>query len=321
MPIDDISPWQHEHRYPAADPRSERRTWQVVGITAVMMAVEVVCGRVFGSMALLADGWHMGTHVAALGITAGAYWLARRYADDDRFAWGTYKIEVLGGFSSALVLGMVALEMLAESVERLWTPVQVHYVEALVVTVIGLAVNVACALLLGDGGHSHGHSHGEEHDHAACETHGHADDHGHGHDLNLRAAYVHVLADAFTSILAIIALFCGKFFGWAILDPLMGVVGAAVIAVWSIGLVRQSGRALVDREMDHPLADTIRATLEADGETRVTDLHIWRVGRGHFSAALAIVSRSPHTAEEYRNRLSAHKELVHVTIEVATAPT
>ncbi|MGC3966822.1 MAG: CDF family Co(II)/Ni(II) efflux transporter DmeF [Pirellulales bacterium] len=234
MPIDDITPWQHEHRYPAGNPAGERRTWQVVGITAVMMAVEIVCGRLFGSMALLADGWHMGTHVAALGITAGAYWLARRYSDDERFAWGTYKIEVLGGFASALVLGMVSLEMVAESLERLWEPVEVHYVEALVVTVIGLAVNVACALILGDGGHSHDHGSGD-HDHAGCEDH--------GHDMNLRAAYVHVLADAVTSVLAIVALVGGKFFGITKLDPLMGLVGAAVIAVWSIGLVRQSGRA------------------------------------------------------------------------------
>lgn len=319
MPIDDISPWQHEHRYPASDLRAERRTWQVVAITAVMMVVEIAAGRVYDSMALLADGWHMGTHVAALGITAGAYWLARRYADDERFAWGTYKIEVLGGFSSALVLGMVGLEMVVESVERLWTPRQVHYNEALVVTVIGLVVNVACALLLGEGGHAHDHGHDHDHAHGdeqeKCDGHGH----GHGHDMNLRAAYVHVLADAFTSILAIVALVGGKVFGWGRLDPLMGLVGAGVIAVWAVGLVRQAGRALVDREMDHPLADAIRTTLEADGETRVTDLHIWRVGRGHFSAAVAVVSRSPHTADEYRTRLTCHRELVHLTIEVAQA--
>ncbi|MBA4018406.1 MAG: cation transporter [Pirellula sp.] len=314
MPIDDISPWLHEHRYPASDLRAERRTWQVVAITAVMMVVEIAAGRIYGSMALLADGWHMGTHVAALGITAGAYWLARRYADDERFAWGTYKIEVLGGFSSALVLGMVGLEMVVESVERLWTPHEVHYNEALVVTVIGLAVNVACALLLGDGhSHDHGHAHGA--DEKKCA----AGDHEHGHDMNLRAAYVHVLADAFTSILAIVALVGGKFFGWARLDPLMGLVGAGVIAVWAVGLVRQAGRALVDREMDHPLTDAIRKTLEADGETRVTDLHIWRVGRGHFSAAVAVVSQVPHTADEYRARLACHKELVHLTIEVVQA--
>ncbi len=316
MPIDDISPWQHEHRYPASDQRAERRTWQVVGVTAVMMIVEIAAGRIYGSMALLADGWHMGTHVAALGITAGAYWLARRYADDERFAWGTYKIEVLGGFSSALVLGMVGLEMVVESVERLWAPHEVHYDEALVVTVIGLVVNVACALLLGDGGHSHTHDHDHVHnDDTECGGHGHE----HGHDMNLRAAYVHVLADAFTSILAVVALFGGKVFGWSRLDPLMGLVGAGVIAVWAVGLVRQAGRALVDREMDHPLADAIRTTLEADGETRVTDLHIWRVGRGHFSAAVSVVSRSPHTADEYRARLACHKELIHLTIEVVQA--
>ena len=315
MPIDDISPWQHEHRYPASDLRAERRTWQVVGITAVMMVVEIAAGRIYDSMALLADGWHMGTHVAALGITAGAYWLARRYADDERFAWGTYKIEVLGGFSSALVLGMVGLEMVVESVERLWTPHEVHYNEALVVTVIGLVVNVACALLLGEGGHAHDHGHAHSDDNKKCDGH----EHQHGHDMNLRAAYVHVLADAFTSILAIVALVGGKVFGWGRLDPLMGLVGAGVIAVWAVGLVRQAGRALVDREMDHPLTDEIRKTLEADGETRVTDLHIWRVGSGHFSAAIAVVSQMPHTTDEYRARLACHKELVHLTIEVVQA--
>lgn len=280
-----------------------------------MMVVEIAAGRIYDSMALLADGWHMGTHVAALGITAGAYWLARRYADDERFAWGTYKIEVLGGFSSALVLGMVGLEMVVESVERLWTPHEVHYNEALVVTVIGLVVNVACALLLGEGGHSHDHGHAHTDDDEKCDGH----EHQHGHDMNLRAAYVHVLADAFTSILAIVALVGGKVFGWGRLDPFMGLVGAGVIAVWAVGLVRQAGRALVDREMDHPLTDAIRKTLEADGETRVTDLHIWRVGSGHFSAAIAVVSQKPHTTDEYRARLACHKELVHLTIEVAQA--
>ncbi|MCE9605320.1 MAG: CDF family Co(II)/Ni(II) efflux transporter DmeF [Planctomycetia bacterium] len=316
MPIDDITPWQHEHKFHEGNPAGERNTWRVVGLTAAMMVVEIVCGTVFHSMALLADGWHMATHVAALGIAALAYWFARRCIGDTRFAFGPWKIEVLGGFSSALALGMVAVYMTIESLERLWSPVEIQYTEALIVTAIGLAVNIASALLLADHGHDHGHTHDADGKSKTCDhDHTHKPLHKHD-DLNLRAAYVHVIADALTSVLAIAALLGGKFFGWQRLDPIIGIVGAAIVGVWAVGLVREASRVLLDREMDHPLVDEIRATLEADGDTRVTDLHVWRVGPNQFSCAAAIVARNPKTPDEYRVLLKRHTALTHATLEV-----
>jgi len=316
LPIDDITRWQHDHNFHEGNPAGERNTWRVVGLTAAMMVVEIVCGTLFHSMALLADGWHMATHVAALGITAIAYWLARRCADDPRFAFGPWKIEVLGGFTSAIALGSVAVFMVVESLERLWSPVEIQYIEALVVTAIGLVVNVASALLLG---HGHDHSHGSEetHEHSSGCSHGNEPKPLHKHDdLNLRAAYVHVVADALTSVLAIAALLCGKFLGWQWLDPVIGIVGAVIVGVWAVGLVRDASRVLLDREMDHPLVDDIRATLEADGETRVADLHVWRIGPNRFSCAATIVARNPKTPDEYRALLKKHPALVHATLEV-----
>jgi cation diffusion facilitator family transporter len=298
--------------FDSGNPLAERNTWRVIGLAAVMMVVEIVGGWWFGSMALLADGWHMSTHVAALGITAGAYWLARRHACDQRFAFGTFKIEVLGGFASALILSVVALLMVVESLERLWAPRAIQYDHALVVAVIGLLVNLASAWLLGDGTHDvlHDHDHDHDHDNGSSRTH---------HDLNLRAAYLHVVADAATSVLAIIALLAGKLWGWGWLDPLMGVVGAMVIGVWSFGLIRATSTVLLDREMDHPIVDEIRATLEADGHSRVTDLHVWLVGRSRFACLAHIESREPFTSHDYRQQLQVHDELVHVTIDVRRA--
>ncbi|MBL9092833.1 MAG: CDF family Co(II)/Ni(II) efflux transporter DmeF [Planctomycetaceae bacterium] len=315
LPIDDITPYQIAHPTHTVDRRAERNTWSVVALSSVMMVVEITAGRMFDSMALLADGWHMGTDVAALVIAASAYWLARRYADDERFAFGTFKIEVLGGFSSALLLGIVALEMVVESGERLLHPAAVRYDEALVVTCIGLVVNLTSAYLLTRSGVPHAHSHGRGHDHGTC-AHSRDDDPAHKHDMNLRAAYLHVVADALTSVTAIGALVGGKYLGWIRLDPLMGILGGVVIGLWSVRLIREAGRALLDREMDHPLVDDIRRTLEADGETRVTDLHVWRVGKNQFYGALAVVSRVPRTAADYRTMLAPLKPLVHVTIEV-----
>jgi cation diffusion facilitator family transporter len=285
----------------------ERNTWRVVGLSLVMMVVEIVCGMLFGSMALLADGWHMGTHVAALLVTAGAYWLARRHATDPRFAFGTWKIEVLGAFTSAVILAVVAMSMVVESVERIFSPTDIRYDEALLVTVIGLAVNVASALLLlskGDA-HDHGHAHG-----AGCS-------HGHAHDLNLRAAYLHVVADAATSVLAIIALVGGKAFGWYRLDPVMGIVGAILVGLWSRRLIIESGRVLLDREMDHPLVAELRRSLESDGATVVTDLHIWRVGHEQFAGTVTVRTTDPKTPDEYRERLGPETAMVHLTVEVA----
>ena len=315
------------------NPLGEKNTWRVVALTFVTMIAEIVAGNVFGSMALLADGWHMSTHVAALAITAVAYVLARRHARDPRFAFGTWKMEVLGGFAGGIVLGIVALFMAVESVARLIAPAAVRYDEALVVTVIGLAVNLLSATLLASRGHAHSHAHGLlDHDHA--HDHAHPHDHrcahaadgdppphrpAHDEDLNLRAAYAHVLADALTSVLAVVALLGGKYFGWTRLDPLTGVVGGAVVGVWAAGLIRETGRVLLDREMDHPVVGEIRDLLEADGITRVTDLHVWRVGYKQFAGIVSLKSARPKTADEYRADLSVHGELVHLTIEVSDA--
>jgi cation diffusion facilitator family transporter len=299
----------------------ERNTLRVVGLSLVMMVVEIVCGMWFGSMALLADGWHMGTHVAALLVTAGAYWLARRHAFDPRFAFGTWKIEVLGAFTSAVILSVVAVTMLVESIERVFSPTTIRYDEALIVTVIGLAVNVASALLLlgkGDS-HAHGHEHGLGHSHD--HVHGAGCSHGHEHDLNLRAAYMHVVADAATSVLAIVALVGGKFFGWDRLDPVMGIVGAVLVGVWSRRLILESGRVLLDREMDHPLADHLRKSLESDGATTVTDLHIWRIGHDQFAGTVTVRTADPKSADEYRERLGPESAMVHLTVEVAVEVT
>jgi cation diffusion facilitator family transporter len=299
----DLSPWQHQHIYIGGSSPAEKRTWRVVALTASMMVAEIVTGLLFNSMAVLADGWHMSTHAAALGITAIAYVVARRSAGDNRYAFGTWKVEVLGGFASAIILAIVALYMAGESIRRLAQPLVIRYDQALIVAVVGLIVNLASArLLIGRGG-------SDEHAHVA-----HAHEHS---DLNLRAAYLHVLADATTSVLAILALIGGKWLGWAALDPLMGIVGAILVSVWAYGLLRDTSRVLLDREMDHGVVGEICAALEADGQTRVTDLHVWRVGRAQYACAVSLVACSPRSAEEYKALLRVHEEIVHVTIEVA----
>jgi cation diffusion facilitator family transporter len=322
MHTTDISRWRHDHRFDSGNAPGERNTWRVVALSVVMMVVEIVAGWWFGSLALLADGWHMSTHVLALGITAVAYAVARRYANDQRFAFGTWKIEVLGGFASAIVLGMVAVLMAVESIERFFHPVDVQYDHALIVACIGLLVNLASAFLLHDfSDHSHDHDHGAGGHHAAAAHHGHSQA---SDDLNLRAAYIHVLADATTSVLAIVALAGGKYFGWGWLDPSMGLVGGAVVLVWAYGLVCDTSRILLDREMDHPVVDEIREVVEAGAageETRVTDLHVWRVGRHVYACALTLVTHDPTlTAERVRARLAVHEEIVHATIEVHLCP-
>lgn len=304
MTASDLTPPTHSHRFDSGSPVGERNTWRVIGLSASMMVIEIVAGWWYGSLALLADGWHMSTHVAALGITVAAYWLARRYAHDQRFAFGTFKIEVLGGFASAILLSLVALLIVAESLERFFVPRAIQYDQALIVAVIGLVVNLLSAWLLGDGtlhGHDHDHDHDSPHEHQ---------------DLNLRAAYLHVLADAATSVLAIVALLGGKYGNWGWLDPLMGVVGAALIGLWSLSLIRVTSIVLLDREMDHPLVAEIRETMEADGQSRVSDLHVWRVGRSRFACLALIETREPRTAADYRQQLRAHEELAHITIEV-----
>ncbi len=310
MHTHDLAAWRHDHHFGDSNARAERSTRLVMWITAATMVVEIGAGWWFNSMALLADGWHMSSHAVAIGLSAFAYAAARRYAHDPRFAFGTWKIEVLGGFASALFLLGVASLMVVGSLERFWSPAPIHYREAIAVGVLGLVVNLVCARLLG-GAHHHEHDH-DHHEHA----HGHA----HGEDLNLKSAYLHVLADAATSVLAIVALLGGWLQGWGWLDPAMGIVGAVLVAVWAKGLLLQTGRVLLDREMDHPVVEEIRDGIEqglAASETRVADLHVWRVGRGAYACAVTVVTHSPTLdADEVRACFSMHEEIRHSTIEV-----
>lgn len=302
----DVSPFTHSHQFNHVDARAERNTKRVVFITAAMMIVEIVGGYWLNSMALLADGWHMSSHALAMGLSVMAYALARRYASDRRFAFGTWKIEILGGFSSALLLAVVAALMMIQSLERLYTPTGIHYDEAIPIAVIGLGVNLLCAWLL-KGEHSHDHGHGH--------THGHDGQH---HDVNLRAAYIHVIADAATSVLAIVALVGGKLYGAAWLDPVMGIVGSILVARWAVGLLRESGRILLDAEMDQPVVEEIRDVVQEHfAMAAISDLHVWRVGRDSYACILGLVVTSAITAEEVRRQLAIHEELVHVSVEIA----
>lgn len=315
MHTHDLSGWQHEHRFQGNTDAAERSTRLVMWITAAAMVVEIGAGWWFNSMALLADGWHMSSHAVAIGLTAFAYGAARRYAGDARFAFGTWKIEVLGGFSSALILLGIAALMVVGSMERLWAPSPIHYKEAMVVAALGLLVNLICAFLLGG---AHRHDHGDSHDSHGHDQYGHG--HGHGHDLNLRSAYVHVLADAATSVLAIAALAGGWLLGWAWLDPMVGIVGALLVASWARGLLAQTGKVLLDREMDHPVVDEIRQGVEgglAASETRVADLHVWRVGQNAYACALSVVTHSSTlTPDEVRATFLMHEEIRHSTVEI-----
>ncbi len=324
---EEAAAWRHEHTFGTDVPASgERRTRWVVGLTLAMMAGEIVAGTVFGSMALLADGWHMGTHAAALGVTLFAYVYARRHAGDPRYTFGTGKVGALGGFASAVGLAVVALLVLAESARRLASPVAIRFDEAIAVAVLGLAVNLACAWLLRDHDpghdHDHGHGHGHAHDHDHDQEHGHAGDPAHGQhqDHNLRAAYLHVLADALTSVLAIVALVAGRSLGWTWMDPVMGMVGGAVIARWSWSLLRETALVLLDGEVPEARRRAMVAALEEDGAARVADLHVWRVGPRHLAAIVSVVSRAPRPPANYRARLAGFADLVHVTVEIHPAP-
>jgi cation diffusion facilitator family transporter len=338
----------------------------VVWITVVTMVVEIVAGWLTNSMALLADGFHMSSHAVAIGLSAFAYGAARRYAHDPRFAFGTWKIEVLGGFASAILLLAVAALMVWGSIERLLSPQPIHYAQAMLVAVIGLVVNLVSARILGaahrhhghgdahghDHGHdhhghdhAHGHGHGHAHDHAHGSDaapmhgqHGHASDHPHGHasrkaaatvappdhprhqDLNLRSAYMHVIVDAATSVAAIVALAAGWAWGWAWLDPAIGIVGAVLVALWAKGLILDTGKVLLDCEMDDPVVGRIRAAVAERGaatDTSISDLHVWRVGRRGYSCAIGLVTHDDAvTPDDVRRWLSAHDEIVHSTIEI-----
>ncbi|MEN9727508.1 MAG: hypothetical protein RL434_1874 [Pseudomonadota bacterium] len=331
MHTHDLSPWTHEHHFHSTTAAAERGTRLVVAITLTMMVVEIAAGWWFNSMALLADGIHMSSHAFAIGLTAFAYVAARRLARDPRYAFGTWKIEILGAYSSAILLLVMAALMAVGAIHRLLSPQPIDYGPALWVAAAGFAVNLLCARILGLA-HHHGHEEEHEHSHAhSHHHHGHHDHHTHDHahhaahsdahaDLNLRAAYLHVLADAATSILALLALAGGALLGWQWLDPVMGLVGAAVVSVWALGLMRQSSRVLLDREMDAPVVGEIREAVETgedEGDTRITDLHVWRVGKRAYAVALSVVTHDRGlTAEAIRQRLSIHDEIAHVTAEI-----
>jgi cation diffusion facilitator family transporter len=302
-----LEPWTHDHVFLGhRHLRNERRTWFVVAITAIMMAGEIAAGTFFGSMALLADGWHMATHAAALGIAAAAYLFARRQARNSRFAFGTGKFGDLAAFSSAIILALIAVQIAYESAVRLVHPVPIAYGEAILVATLGLGVNLVSAWLLRD---THDHDH---------HRHGDSDAHHH-HDNNLRAAYVHVLADAATSILAILALVMAMLLQWVWTDPAVGIVGSLVIASWAYGLIRDSGAVLLDVSCDQDIETVIRDRLETKGD-RVTDLHLWQVGPGHRAAVISIVSDNPLPPATYKRRLGGLRGLSHVTVEVETCP-
>ena len=302
---DDIEALTHDHMFLGArHDENARRTLWVVALTAAMMVGEIVAGLAFHSMALLADGFHMATHAGALGIAALAYRYARRHATSGRYSFGTGKVGDLAGFASALVLGIVAIGIAWESAIRLVDPSPVAFGEATIIAVIGLGVNIVSALLLGHG-HDHSHDHGHGH-------HGHAHDHAHEKDNNLRSAYLHVVADALTSVLAIAALLGGRYLGWVWLDPAMGVVGAIVIAIWSWSLMRDTGKVLLDAT-DAALESEIRALVEAPGDAKIIDLHVWRVGPGAHSAIISVVGP---TREAICARVKPVREIEHLTVEI-----
>ena len=312
QPVFQIDDWSHSHVFDQGNPLAERNTLWAVILTAVMMFAEICGGWMFNSMALLADGWHMSSHALALGLSVLAYGAARRFAHDKRFAFGTWKIEVLGGYTSALFLVLVAVLMLYQSIERLIDPTPIHYNQAIGIAIIGLMVNLACAWLL-KGEHSH-----EPYDHHEHHDHNGNDKHSHHHDLNLRSAYLHVVADAATSVLAIFALTCGKFWGASWLDPVMGIVGAGLVAVWAYGLLRDSGRVLLDAEMDAPVVAEIREVIEASPVgANIYDLHVWRVGKGKYACIVSLVTDELIGADYFKQQLSIHEELVHISVEVS----
>jgi cation diffusion facilitator family transporter len=296
--------------------KNERRTWAVIVLCAVMMVAEIVGGLLFGSIALVADGLHMSTHASALLLAALAYRYARRHAEDPRFSFGTGKLGDLAGFSSAIVLAMIAVLIGYEAVARLIAPVPISFNEAIPIAVLGLIVNIVSALLLSGGGHDHSHSHDHGHSHEHVDDHSHEHAHGTAHrDNNMRAAIIHVLADAIVSVLVIAGLLLGRAFGWLFMDPLAGLVGAAVIASWSYGLIRDTGAILLDMNPDRGMAEKVRATIERDGD-RLEDLHLWRLGPGHLGAILSVATTKPRDAGHYRRLLHHFRNLSHVTVEV-----
>ena len=301
---------QHSHIFDEGNPLAERNTLWAVVLTAVMMVVEIAGGWVYNSMALLADGWHMTSHALALGLSVLAYAAARRFAHDTRFAFGTWKIEVLASFTSALLLMLVAGVMFYQSAERLIAPSPIQYNQAIAIALVGLLVNLACVWLLKG---AHGHDHAEHH------SHQHA--HQHHQDLNHRSAYLHLVADAATSVLAIVALVAGKFWAASWLDPVMGIVGAGLVAVWAYGLLRDSGRVLLDAEMNAPVVAEIREVIAASPiPATLCDLHVWRVGKGKYACIVSLLTTQSAEPEYFKQQLRVHEELVHISVEVNHQP-
>jgi len=301
-----LESWQHPHLFHSEKKSVEKRTLVVVVITFLAMIAEITFGWLSNSMALLADGWHMGTHAVALGISLLAYILARRHALDKRYTFGTWKIEILGAYSSAIILGLVGVAMAGTAVKRFFKPLAIHYDQALLVAAIGLAVNLLSAAILDarSGGITagrHGHENGGAHRHA---------------DLNLKSAYLHVLADALTSVLAIAALLAARQLGWNWLDPAAGIVGAGLILSWAFSLLRETAGILLEREMDSPLVEAIRARMEEDGDTRVSDMHLWKVAQGKYACIVSLVTGRNCPIADYKARLQGFSELVHVNIEL-----
>ncbi|MBW2308927.1 MAG: CDF family Co(II)/Ni(II) efflux transporter DmeF [Deltaproteobacteria bacterium] len=305
MHIHSLHKWKHAHDFTIFNRLGERKTKQVIALTASTMVIEIAAGLVYGSMALLADGWHMGTHVAALGITVFAYRYARRHADNPYYSFGTGKVSVIGGYASAIALAVVALLMAVESILRLISPQAIQFNEAIAVAFVGLGVNLVSAFIL------HGH-HQRDHEYRANNAHP-------GHDHNLRAAYLHVLADTLTSMLAIIALLTGKAFGWIWMDATMGIVGAVVISRWSYGLLRDTAEILLDGAVDPETVSAIRSAIESDADTRVADLHVWQVGPDHVAAIISVVTHYPRSPKHYKEIVSRFGDISHVTVEVNQA--
>jgi len=305
-----IELWQHQHIFNTDKKAIEKRTLIVVLITFVTMIAEILFGLISSSMALLADGWHMGTHAFALGISLVAYITARKYAKDETFTFGTWKIEILGAYTSAIVLGIVGLIMIYSSVERIINPLSIYYNQALFVAILGLLVNLVCAVILNSGSHSH------EHEHPHHEEHEHFRNKHNHEDLNFKSAYLHVVADALTSVLAIAALLGAKYFDFNLLDPFMGIVGAGLIIRWSFLLLKDTGGILLEREMNDSIVNEIRSEIESDGDSKISDLHIWKVAQNKYACIVSLVTAKKYSSEEYKERLKKVHELAHVTIEI-----
>lgn len=295
---------EHSHNFDMSNPIAKRNTLYATLFTFVMMIIEIIGGLYYNSMALLADGWHMSSHVLALGLAYTAYVMANKYSNDFKFNFGTFKIEVLGAYTSAIFLLIVAFFMIYHSIDRLLNPTQIAYKEAIVIAFIGLVVNLISAWLLKDD-HSHGHEHHHHH-------------HEHNHDINLKAAYIHILADALTSVLAIIALIAGMIWGASWLDPLMGIIGSILVFIWAIGLIKQSAKILLDASRDEPITQEVIDVINAlKEEIEIVDLHIWRVGKGKYSCILSLYSKEKIDITYIKKELSIHEELVHISIEIA----